>query len=138
MGPERYALLAVLALGCGDDTTELRWTVRFDPPTIERAGGVLVARVLSGGCSGPVLAEWEMARGEMPSGGVTIGEERIGLFARASDASCTWYARGCVELPLPVRSDTSVDVVLSAELPTSRCFDLGCVDGRCGTDAGVP
>lgn len=129
--------LVVLALGCGDDTTELRWTVRFDPPALEREGGVVVTRVLSGGCTGPVLAEWELSHGEASSGGVTLGAQRIGLSARAADASCTWYARGCVELDLPVPSDTSVDLVLYEESPDARCFGLACNDGRCERDAGV-
>ena len=131
-------MIALIAIGCSDDTTELRWTVRFDPPAIEREGGVLVTRVLSGGCSGPVLAEWELARGATSADSVSIGAQRVGLFARASDAACTWYARGCVELELPVRSDTSVDLVLSAEPPCSRCFGETCNAGRCAPDGGLP
>lgn len=134
-GPSVALLLGFALLGCGDEP-ELRWRLQFHPSTVERPSGVVVTRVLDGGCTGEVLAQWEIARDAPLGQRLDVGEGRIALWARAADAACVWYARGCVELDLPLRDDREVVLVLYEEPVEPRCADAACEDGRCLVDAG--
>ena len=115
---------------CSSEPSALQWSVRLD--SAERPASRIVAEVREGGCGGATLARWERI-GDQVSGNdsLDLPKGRYGLFARASDASCLWYASGCTELTLPLAKGALpvIDMVPESESP--RCVAALCQEGAC-------
>jgi hypothetical protein len=123
------------------DPVDTAWVVRFSPPELAERAARIEARVLGGGCSGPVRFATELGSdraGAMPP---VLERGLYGVAAEASDGSCVRFAAGCAEVELPLERGRPVETVLTATGAGSRCPATDCAEGRCpgdGADGGVP
>lgn len=137
--PGILALAAVAFGACSPAPRPLEWGVRFASPA-DRARAVWVeAAIRTGSCTGPVVFSDEIS---VASGTGMVMPARLhaghyAITGRARDASCAWFASGCLEIDLPAEGRAIVDLVAGTE--TAACAASDCTAGRCaGLDAGTP
>jgi hypothetical protein len=107
------------------------------------------AEIRRGSCTGEVLYREEVAVSAGAGSGMpgVLPPGTYALKARARDASCIWFASGCLVLVLPFEGEAIVELEVGAEMPQcplalcaeGRCVDLdagsGLLDGDAGADA---
>jgi alpha-tubulin suppressor-like RCC1 family protein len=145
------ALLGFGALAaCSQSPRTLPWGVRLPRDAPGRAVYV-EAEIRRGSCTGEVLYREEVAVSAGAGSGMpgVLPPGTYALKARARDASCIWFASGCLVLVLPFEGEAVVELEVGAETPQcplalcaeGRCVDLdagsGLLDGDAGADACV-
>lgn len=136
------AALLVSTVGCEGSPHGLEWGFRFETPALRERAAFVRATILEGGCDGDrAVYDAELAvGGPAPTSPGELGPGTYGLLGVARDASCVWFADGCVEVRLPDQADARVEVTLSASaVEEALCAVDRCTDGRCTAvgDAGM-
>lgn len=123
------ALLSLL--GC-PDPTDAPWRITFADDSLRARASVVEVQVLHGDCdSTETVYSKIVPRDQTDVGPGVLAEGQYGFFARAGDASCNWYASGCVVRTLPVEVEAPVELVLTASEEERFCEEELCEDGQC-------
>lgn len=125
------AALAVLLCACGDDPPPrgLAWEIAFADAALRTRAAVVEATIRRGGCAGETVFAAEIRSGGGMGDTPVLPRGAWGFAARARDASCVWFAEGCVRVELP--SDEKVIVELAPSVESMACAAERCVDGDC-------
>ena len=118
-------LTLVLAAGCDASSHGLSWGIEFENPALRKRATLVEAQVRVGGCDGATVFSTRISAANAGQQPADFPSGRYGFYARARDASCRWFASGCLERELP--SDSELTVVLR-EVPSME-RDLACVEG---------
>jgi hypothetical protein len=133
-----FALCAVVLVACSAEPLPLAWGLRFASPADQARAVWAEAAIHTGSCTGPVVFSEEIlvSAGAGMARPALLGPGRYALTGRARDASCAWFAAGCLELDLPTTGSAIVELASSSE--TAQCPPSACSDGTCaGMDAGL-
>jgi hypothetical protein len=126
------AIVATCGQACTTSDHRLSFSVDFANPALRSRAVLVEATLRKGGCSGALVFETQIERGEQGAAPPSLAPGRYGFAARARDESCSWFAAGCTEANLP--SSSALTVVLSAseaQVVDTKCTPAG-VDGDSG------
>jgi alpha-tubulin suppressor-like RCC1 family protein len=133
------AIAGVVTSACEPDPHDLRWRFVFDSSASATRAVAVEGTVLEGGCtSSAVRFRATGTRTSMPPLAPPLGPGRYGFAGSARDAACIDFARGCVEVELPLEPGSEVVVTLVATTESAACPPDECTAGACGSpDAGT-
>lgn len=116
----------------------LDWEIEWGEAGLEDRSVIVEASILEGGCRSTNVFWAEETDATDPDWDAPpdLDEGRYGFAARARDADCVWYARGCREVDMPGDDDGKLTVVLEALETTERaCPEEECIAGACDCTA---
>lgn len=113
------ALGAVMLVACAPLETG-SWELQMEDPALRGRAHLLEATILGGGCNSDIV----LYQTRFDANGVAPAPPDLlagtyGFEARARDAECVWFARGCVEYTLP----GAANVVLTMRASDPRTDD---------------
>ena len=128
--PVPKLIVLVGLLGCGEGERALLWRLELDEADRSRAE-LVQARVLRGGCDGTdavYSATLRRSDTTVPMQVPDLAPGTWGFWARAQDATCTWFVTGCTERTLPIGQGETVATAIDRPIAER--------DPACGGDAG--
>ena len=131
----RLAWILLPLAACGSQP-ELAWEVSFASEALRPRAIRVQGEIRGGGCAGERIFFSEATREEMADAPPDLDPGVYGFAAEAVDATCTVFAAGCTEVPMPGPNRVVTTLVASMERPL--CSELLCTAGRCDLDAGDP